>query len=64
MSNRPQLLDLFSREEWTEIYYALGTKVKLIKDGYFGPEEKRGENKRWIGDLNEMMGRISEEVDV
>jgi hypothetical protein len=54
----------FTDEEWAEIYYALEGKAKLIKDGFYGPEEKRGENKRWIEQLNEIMVRISDEVDV
>lgn len=61
---RSKLLDIFTEEQWGEIYYALESKVKGIKDGAFGPEEKRGDNKRWIEDLTEMMERISDEVDV
>ena len=60
----PDLTDIFTEKQWGEIYYALETKAKMIKDGQYGPEEKRGENKRWIEDLNEIMDRISGEVDV
>lgn len=62
--NAPNLLDIFTEEQWGEIYYALETKAKMIKNGGYGPEEKRGENKRWIEDLTEIMDRISSEVDV
>lgn len=61
---KSKLKDIFTDEQLGEIYYALETKVDLIKKGYFGPEEKRGENKRWIEDLEEMMAVISDEVDV
>ena len=61
---RSQLLDIFTAEQWGEIYYALETKAKMIKAGGYGPEEKRGENKRWIEELNEIMTRISDDVDV
>ncbi len=58
------LLDVFTTTQLEEIYYALETKVKMIKNGDYGPEDKRGEDKRWIEDLEEIMGRISGEVDV
>jgi hypothetical protein len=50
--------------QWGEIYYALGSKMEMIKKGYMGPEEKRGANKRWVEDLEEIMTRISDEVRV
>lgn len=53
-----------TKEQWGEIYYALDTKARLIKDGFYGPEEKRGANKRWIEDIQEIMTRISDKVDV
>ena len=53
-----------TKEQWAEIYYALDTKAHLIKDGFFGPEEKRGQNKRWIEDMKEIMTTISNKVDV
>ena len=54
----------FTKEQWAEIYYALDTKTHLIKDGFYGPEEKRGANKRWIEDIQELLTRISDKVDV
>ena len=53
-----------SNDDWSEIYYALEDKAKAIKDGVYGPEEKRGDNKRWIENLNEIMETISSKVDV
>lgn len=58
------LLDLFTYDELAEIYYALEDKARRIKAGEYGPEEKRGEDKRWIGQLKEIMARISDEVEV
>jgi hypothetical protein len=60
----PELLDLFTQDQWVEIYYALEDKARRIKNGEYGPEEKRGDNKRWIEDFEEIMARISDEVDV
>ena len=59
-----KLLNIFTEEQWGEIYYALESKVQGIKAGAFGPEEKRGDNKRWVEDLEEMMTRISDDLDV
>jgi hypothetical protein len=61
---RPKLLDILTVRQWSEIYYALETKAKMIKDGNYGPGESRGENGRWIEDLKEIMERIFIEVDV
>lgn len=58
------LTDIFTQTQLEEIFYALETKVDLIKKGYFGPEDKRGDDKRWIEDLEEIMTLISDEVDV
>lgn len=52
-----------SKEQWIEIYYALDTKINLMKDGFFGPEDKRGDNKRWAEDMKEIMELISRKVD-
>lgn len=53
-----------SNAEWQEIYYSLESKVNAIKAGYYGPENKRGEDKRWIGDINSIMEKIASQVDV
>lgn len=53
-----------TKEQWIEIYYALDTKANLIKDGFYGPQQKRGDNKRFIEDLREIMTRISDKVEV
>ncbi len=64
MAKRSVLLDMFTRDELIEIYYALESKAMAIKAGQMGPEERRGEDKRWIRSLKEIMAKISNEVDV
>lgn len=56
-------IDLLN-DDWIEIYYALEATARRIKNGDYGPEEKRGENKRWIEHLNSIMEQISSKVDV
>lgn len=41
----------FTHEDWVEIDCALGTKMWAIEDGVYDPECSRGENKRWVKDL-------------
>lgn len=60
----PDLTDVFTADQWVEIYYAIEDKARRIKAGEYGPEEKRGDNKRWIEDLQEIMHRIASEVEV
>lgn len=48
----------FRRKDWEEIFYALGSKVKLIELGYYGPETREGENEDWIEHLNQIMAVI------
>jgi hypothetical protein len=50
--------------EWTEIYYALSDKADAIKRGSYGPQDKRGQNKEWIGILKGAMAQIADKVKV
>ncbi len=45
-------------DQWQEVYYALGDKVEMIKKGHYGPEDRKGENRRWMRDIREIMEEI------
>jgi hypothetical protein len=45
MPKRSELLDIFTKEQWGEIYYALETKAKMIEKGDYGPEEEEGDDE-------------------
>lgn len=53
-----------SRRDWEEIFYALETKAKLVKDGYYGPEDKPGEDGEWISHMKAIMRKIDKRVSV
>ncbi len=44
-------------EDWTEIYYALDTKLRTIKSSFY-PEDRLGENAAWIAHLKRIKRRL------
>ncbi len=47
-----------STDDWVEIAEALGTKAHRIQKGDYGPEEKMGEDNRWVSHLMRIKTRI------
>ncbi len=39
-------------EDWSEIFYALESKLSLLHDGRFGTEMEPGQDARWIAHLS------------
>ncbi len=50
--------------QWQEIYYALDSKMMAIKTGLMGPQLMRGENRKWISELADIMVEIESVVEV
>ena len=40
-----------TREDWSEIYYALETKSLALRQGRYGPEDKPGQDAEWIAHI-------------
>lgn len=40
-----------TREDWSEIYYALETKSRVLRQGRYGLEDKPGQDGKWIAHL-------------
>ncbi|MGP0085628.1 MAG: hypothetical protein ACLP0B_18695 [Steroidobacteraceae bacterium] len=40
-----------TREDWSEIYYALETKSLALRQGEYGPEDEPGQDVGWITHL-------------
>ncbi len=57
-------VSVFSEKDWAEIYYSLDSKINGIKKGFFGPEDKPGENKEWIAQLKKCAKAIAKHHDV
>ena len=45
-------------EDWVEIVEALGSKIHLIQSGQLGPEDRRGDDKKWIAHLRRIIRKI------
>lgn len=45
-------------DDWVEVVTALETKARRIRSGDLGPEEKPGEDARWVAHLNEVRQKI------
>jgi hypothetical protein len=41
-----------TREDWSEIYYALEAKPFSLRQGKYGPEHEPGEDAEWIAHLD------------
>lgn len=40
-----------TQEDWTEIYYALETKLLALRHGEYGREFEPGQDAKWIAHL-------------
>ena len=47
-----------TREDWSEIYYALETKARALRQGKYGPEDKPGQDTEWIAHIEAVKQRI------
>lgn len=57
MSQR--FLDLsLNLDELVEIDAALSTKINYVDIGRFGPEDKPGEDRRWMHDLRSIQKKV------
>lgn len=54
----------FNKREMEEIYYALESKVKAVQNGDYAPEDKPGDDQRWIADMKRIMKKIERHYDV
>ncbi len=57
------MIDL-TREDWSEIYYAIEAKSQALKEGRFQPEDQPGEDARWIAQLSAISGKIGPDGNV
>jgi hypothetical protein len=47
-----------TREDWAEIYYALGTKALALRQGSYEPEDTSGEDARWLAQVDAIREKI------
>ena len=47
-----------TREDWSEIYYALESKALALKHGKFGAEDFSGQDSEWISHLEALRQTI------
>jgi hypothetical protein len=47
-----------TREDWSEIYYALEAKSSALRQGKYGPEEEPGQDAEWIAHLDAVREKI------
>jgi len=40
-----------TREDWAEIYYALETKSRALRQGKYGAEDNPGQDAEWIAHI-------------
>lgn len=48
----------FKVDDWVEIVEALGSKIGMIESGQLGPEDRRGQDKKWIAHLRRIIRKI------
>lgn len=54
-----QTVDIaFDLNELVELDEALATKLNYIDTGRFGPEERPGEDRRWMDDLKAIKAKV------
>lgn len=51
-----------TKKQWSEIYYALDSKIAQLKIGYYGHRKQC--DKKWIGELADIMDEIETKVEV
>lgn len=49
-------MDKLTKEDWTEIYYALETKLTKVEQGEYGGSKAEG--KKWAKHLGEIIDKI------
>jgi hypothetical protein len=47
-----------TREDWSEIFYALESKALAVRRGRYGSEDASGEDFKWIAHLDELRQMI------
>ncbi len=47
-----------TREDWSEIYYALETKSLALRQRKYEPEAEPGQDAEWITHLEALRGKI------
>ncbi|MGH7931584.1 MAG: hypothetical protein ACREQN_00305 [Candidatus Binataceae bacterium] len=47
-----------TREDWSEIYYALETVSLALRQSKYGPEDQPGQEAKWISDIEAIRRRI------
>jgi len=47
-----------TREDWSEIYYALETKSLMLRQGKYGSEDKPGQDAKWIAHIDALRAKI------
>lgn len=48
----------FTESDWVEIVEALGSKIRQIETGQLGPEDRPGDDKKWIAHLRKIIRKI------
>lgn len=48
----------FDEADWIEIIEALGSKIRQIQSGQLGPEDRLGDDKKWIAHLRRIIRQI------
>jgi len=48
----------FEETDWIEIIEALGSKIRQIQSGQLGPEDRPGDDKKWIAHLRRIIRKI------
>jgi hypothetical protein len=43
-----------SRDDWSEIFYALESKALAVRQGQYGSENAAGADSKWIAHLDEL----------
>ncbi len=47
-----------TRDDWCEIYYALETKSRALRNGQYRPEDEPGQDAKWIAHLEMIREKI------
>jgi hypothetical protein len=47
-----------TREDWSEIFYALESKALAVRRGHYGSEEATDADAKWIAHLDELRQMI------
>lgn len=49
---------ILTREDWSEIYYALESKSLALRQGKYGREDEPGKDAEWIAHLDAVSEKI------